>query len=385
MSNKNSIVKDYDSLAEFLKNKKTSLLKKHHCDRTCYETYLAVKKVLAPINSDISTGAMASEVQTFLKDIKACLENINVDDAIEYQQKINDFLSKDPTIFLNNHGEEHIEKVEEKAYEIAVRLQGDGLTEIEVFILLCAIQIHDIGNILGRVGHEKNLGKIFEEKCKEIIPDSIERNFIERISSAHGGTLSNGSKDTISSLEPDSFLQGYKIRTRLLAAILRLADELADDNTRASRGALDLGIIGTNSKIYQDYSAALHTVLLEKGDAEYEYKIILVYNLDYKNITEKYSFGGNDKFLLDEIYDRTIKMERERRYCMKFMSTYINVYKIEVKIEILGDTCVVDKITYTLEDTLYPQEPTSGSIKKIENTIRTGKEELAYLGGMTNE
>lgn len=385
MSRKKLTIKDYPSLAEFLKNKKPSSLKNHHYDRTCFETYLEVKRVLLPINSDISTGAMSSEVQKFLNDIKACLETINKDDTVEYQQKINDFLSKDPTIFLNNHGVEHIEKVEEKAYEIAVRLQGEELTEIEVFILLCAIQIHDIGNILGRSGHEKKLGKIFEEKCKEIIPDSIERSFIERISSAHGGKLANGSKDTISSLESNSFLQGFKIRTRLLAAILRLADELADDNTRASRGALDLGIIGTNSKIYQDYSASLHTVLLEKGETEYEYKIILVYSLDYEKMTETYCFGGNEKYLLDEIYDRTIKMERERRYCMKFMSTYINVNKIEVKIEIIRNTCVADKITYTLEDTLYPQEPTAGSIKKIENTIRTGKEELVYLGGLTNE
>lgn len=100
---------------------------------------------------------------------------------------------------------------------------------------MCAIVVHDAGNIYGRAGHEKKLAEILNNQCDNIIPDAIERRVISRIAGVHGGKI-KGSSDTISVLNKTNTVNGFEIKEQLLAAILRFADELADD-ARINLGA----------------------------------------------------------------------------------------------------------------------------------------------------
>ena len=193
---------------------------------------------------------------------------------------------------------------------------------------------------------------------------------------AHGGKSSLG-KDTISLLSKSEKIFNYTVKTRLLAAILRFADELADDSTRANRSALDLQIIGTNSEIYHRYSQALHTVEIEDNLENNDSRLSLVYELEIDAIKKTYKIGNIEKYLLDEIYDRTIKMELERRYCMKFMYQSINIGRIDIEINIYGKTSEkIKSITYTLEDVSYPSNPISGQIRYLLNKDVPSGEEL---------
>src|ERR1039457_2256022 len=56
-------------------------------------------------------------------------------------------------IFLNDHGPGHITTVIQRATEL-VAAKACALSPYEVYLLLAAIQVHDVGNILGRKGHE---------------------------------------------------------------------------------------------------------------------------------------------------------------------------------------------------------------------------------------
>ena len=68
-------------------------------------------------------------------------------------------------------------------------------------------------------------------------------------------------------------------------------------------------------------------------------------------LKKKYKIGNGQKYLLDEIYDRTLKMEQERRYCMKFMHPYIDIGRIDVTINIYNeDLELLPSISYRLED-----------------------------------
>lgn len=377
-------------LVEFLKEMNSASWKDYHNGRTCYEAYIEVKRNLNDTIKDTERGAMAVEVREILEQFKNKItEVLNAQNKDNTDEKINRILSEDPVIFLNNHGQEHINQVINRAGAMVKKFNGQSLSEFEVFVLLCAIEIHDIGNILGRTGHEKKLNQIFDDHVKDIIPDTAERRLIKSIAMAHGGKAANGSKDTISPLSPEEMIFDSRVRTRLLAAVLRFADELADDSTRKSRAPLELGIIGTNSKIYQDYSRVLHTVYINKDDKD-NCEIQLVYELEVKDLKELYQVGHKERYLLDEIYDRTLKMERERRYCSKFMRGSLNIEKISVHINIYGNfSSKVDTIIYSLEDIEYPGEPISGNIKEVAGyKIRDGKEELEYAirkDGMNNE
>ncbi len=359
---------------------KESKWKNYHNGRTLLEALKEVRSNLKPYIDEAEKGAMSAEIKEVYAKIKAEISELENSDEIA--SSVLKIIGDEPVLYLNNHGEEHISRVIEKAELIVNYFEGKELSAFEAFILLCAIHIHDIGNVLGRVGHEKKLCEIFDDHVKDIIPDTPERRIIKSIAKAHGGKASDGSKNTISELNNSEVLFEENVRPRLLAAILRMADELADDCTRKSAGALDLGIIGDTSILFQDYSRVLHTATIKANDNS-ECQIELVFELEVKDLEKEYSIGGEKVFLLDEIYNRTIKMERERRYCQKFMNSEVNIGAISVTINIYGEySTKVDGITYRLEDINYPNDPANGTIKEIiADEIRSGKEELAYVHG----
>lgn len=378
-------IKTYSGLEEFIQGTQSPVWKKYHNNRTCYEAYVQLKKNLEPIQDITVEGAMKDGIDEALKIYQEKMEKIVPgEDKASFKQKIHDLFASDPVIFLNDHGPHHIEKVIERANSIVMNFKGEPLSEFEVFLLLCAIQIHDIGNVLGRAGHERKLVEIFNEKGKNIILDAPERRVITSIAMAHGGKSSLGGKDTISMLSPSESIFDAPVRTRLLAAVLRFSDELADDSTRANRDAMDLGILGTNSDIYHCYSRALHTVSVREDFENQDCKISLVYELEADLLRRTYKVGGYEKYLLDEIYDRTLKMELERRYCMKFMYSSINIGRIDVTINIYGRTSEkIQGISYTLEDVSYPELPIAGQIRSMwknsEARLPSGEELLQSL------
>lgn len=365
MGRKQIQLKDCGTILQYLEETQAPVWKKYHANRTCFHVYNELKTNLAPITRDVERGAMAAEINQLLAGYSAKYNSIPIEDSKARVQLIEQIISSDPVILLNNHGEEHIAMVINRASEIIKHFHGQQLSEFEAFILLCAIEIHDIGNILGRTGHERNLIELFDDKSKELIPDTAERRVIKSIAVAHGGKNSSGEKDTISCLEYSELLFDSRVRTKLLAAILRFADELADDYTRASRGLLDLNAIGVNSKIYQDYSRVLHSVVIEPIDNQYDNAVHLVYELEASDLKEPYYRGDKTLYLIDEIYERSLKMERERRYCQKFLNPVVSISRIKVAINIYYSCTEHETISYTLEDHAYPDDPKGSAIKDI--------------------
>lgn len=259
-------------------------------------------------------------------------------------------------IFLNDHGPGHVQCVIDRASQLVSAKECD-LSGYEVYLLLAAIQVHDAGNILGRAGHEQQLRR-WETKLDLLLGDeTIERRTILQIAEAHGGSR-NGNKDTISHLANQMTILGKSVRPRLVAAILRFADELADDTTRAARFGMDVGAIPDSSLIFHKYSAALHSVVIDLRGSTIELHFELL-DVDAKRLFIKH---GAPVYLLDEIIDRTLKMHSERIYCSRFLRPHISLDRIGVKINVYpsdppearyGDELIT--IAYRLEDRGYPE------------------------------
>lgn len=266
----------------------------------------------------------------------------------------------DKIIYLNNHGPGHVEKVIEKASDILIEFKTE-LSSYEGYLLLTSIHFHDVGNIFGRKDHEKKCGKIMRSLGNVAGFDSIEKRTIIEIASVHGGCY-DGSKNTIASLEPDGEvdLLGKPIRKRFLAALLRFADELADDRSRASRFMLENQIIPVSSEIYHAYSKCLHSVTINNC------QINLTFEIYKEDALKQYVKNHSQSFLLDEIFERTLKMHLERIYCMRFLRPYVNLDRIHAKIEVCSDVSsdriseVLWKNQYMLEEAGYPKKPENG-------------------------
>jgi len=276
----------------------------------------------------------------------------------------------DTIIFLNDHGPDHIKTVIQRASQLLDNGQICPLKAREVFFLLNAIQVHDIGNFYGRIGHESKVFEAISDGLTPILFDSTEANYIKDIAQVHGGKIvkQNGTEDknTIGKIKPEVTSDGYQIRKQLLAAILRFADELADDKYRADSKSLDENRIPKGSEVFHAYASCLDTVKIvhEKNTVELHFKVPRKYLLRTFGKIQKDN-SVKQQYLIDEIYERSLKMHLERIYCAKFWKKYIDIDKIWVQIEFYantreegvlneGDLFVYQDITFTLHDQQYP-------------------------------
>lgn len=264
---------------------------------------------------------------------------------------VNAFAMRQDGGYLTDHGPDHIKTVIQRASRLA-ESPGCDLSAYEVYVLLVGIHLHDVGNLFGRDEHELKSDEIMEQLGPLLGDDTGEKFAIHKIAAAHGGRV-NGNKDKIRALSETDSLLGQDIRPRLLAALLRFADELADDRTRAARFLIDMGRIPQESEVYHKYAYALQSVKTEMpGDS-----VALHFELTVQDACQTFGKGDRHAYLLDEIFDRTLKMHRERMYCMRFLRPAISVDKINVTIRIYGRRYSGDPeiITYRLEESGYPE------------------------------
>lgn len=308
------------------------------------EKYKNIRTALQPIHASVEKSALANSLKQYIDEVRA--KNTSKD-----AEKL---FNNIPFIYLNNHGHGHVERVIERI-QCILSVMDTELSAYELFVLLCAVQLHDVGNIFGREGHEKSLQKVSFEQCSPYIKDSPERKLIEKIAATHGGDY-YGNKDTISLLQNEQIIKEQTVRCRLLASLLRFADEIADDSTRADLEGIVMGTIPHESLLFHYYSLALHTVKIEKDAINSCVYLSLVFDYDSDVAIKKFDKFGKDVYLLDEIYERTKKMELERRYCTRFMRPYLDIERIKVEINISDteDIFNVKSVKYDLYEQGYP-------------------------------
>ena len=262
--------------------------------------------------------------------------------------------------WLTDHGTDHITTVIRRAGELAVDTDGEGesitLTPYEVFLLVSAIHFHDVGNVFGRDQHEKEITNIMCKLNDNLLGDGVERRMIRDIAMAHGGYVGDEQqdKDTIGHLTWEHSTTSNEPRVRFLAAVLRFADELADDYTRTRRFLLE-GKLTKDSEIYHMYADRLRRVSVEPKNR----KVVLLFELDVEHATTEYQKGHDRVYLYDEIVTRSIKMHRENIYCGRFTQTRTWPNMIDVAISIAKDRYMTElmKINFTLAQQGYPSNP----------------------------
>ena len=238
---------------------------------------------------------------------------------------------------LSDHGPEHIKTVIKRATQLVVNMkEEDRLSPYEVYILLMAIQIHDVGNIIKRRGHEEANVEIINKLIDPLIQyDKIEWVAIFDIASAHGGEV----KDKISKLPENDPIHNFPIRYQLLAAILKFADELAEDFSRAARYLSQHIQFPEFSKLYHEYAASLHSVLVKTDSRIVSMHFNLSEESLHKTFKKQISLSNGDKeiqeqHLINEIFLRTLKTHYERLYCMRFLRPFINIDRVRVSIKV---------------------------------------------------
>ena len=256
---------------------------------------------------------------------------------------------------LTMHDREHVVKVRQVACDLIERSNSLSLAHFELTLLLIAIYLHDIGNVLGRSGHERQINRVLMMAGTKLPIDNIEYATAKQIASVHGG-ITRESKDTISTIPEKQTVSGFPVRTRLLAAILRLADELADDPARANRPLLAAESLPPGSEIYHVIASALHSQTHDNATREINLGFAFY---DPELFKRRIGKKDGDVYLLEEVYERSMKTFNEARYCSRFLRPFMEFERVKVDIVIFDDQMLqLHNIVYTIAEQGYGDRST---------------------------
>ncbi|MDB5278432.1 MAG: hypothetical protein JWR61_3387 [Ferruginibacter sp.] len=218
---------------------------------------------------------------------------------------------------LSDHGQDHIMNVLANAGKLLGK-EVDKMDAIQLYFICMTVLFHDVGNLIANreTHHQHNIiREIYDyvrNKAKEF---SDERMLVPEVASKHSGTAGDGSKDTIKELHEETpYLFETPIHTKMTAALLRLADEMAEGYHRTSiyMNKYYNYPYAENSKIYHKYGEIARPFIDRKGK---RIGITYYFTLCAKDgiITEE----SHNDFI--ELYSFTIrrmlKIEAERKYC----------------------------------------------------------------------
>lgn len=308
-----------------------------------YERFRRIEAYLNDkVHRHTAEGAMAEQLSELRRLIEAGKPEAELREAVLKNNA-----------WLTNHGPEHVSTVIDRASALIIETEC-RIEPYEIYILLVAIHLHDVGNLYGRKGHETRITDVVASMDASLIGENaFEHRLIRDIAASHGGDA-NGDKNTIGQLPYSTDTVERGVRPHFLAALLRFADELADDHNRVARIALREDVMLKASEAFHAYADRLRSVAVEKN------RIMFNFELDVESATRKYGKGGGEVYLLDEIFERTMKTHLEHLYCSRFMQPFVHIKRLEVTIGIfrrrfLENVC---KISYVLEETGYPKQTT---------------------------
>lgn len=262
---------------------------------------------------------------------------------------------------LTWHDQSHIDTVIEQVSSLLKYSKSHQLSPFESFILLVSIQIHDIMNSDGREEHENRSTDILAILNLSGLIDSVTKRTIKDIVACHSGSFTRGSsneKDKIGFLLQNEYtLKGEKIKIQFLAALLRLADEYSDNEYRAMAYLLEMNKIKELSEVHHKYAQCLHSVIIEKDSGIVKFD----FHVQVPDALRMYSKYNREKktvesvYLIDEIFERTLKSHYETIYCMRYLRPYISIEKLSIKIEVeVADMVNRLRTTYELVEKGYP-------------------------------
>lgn len=243
------------------------------------------------------------------------------------------------------------------------------LAPYELYVLLVAIRIHDVGNIHGREEHEKRCFPFLREHKALLGDDISELKIIATIAEAHGGKI-NGNRDTIGLLNSKELVGNISIRPRLLASVVRFADEICENSNRAANYLLQHGKLPKHSEIYHKYANAIRGSVY----GHTEKRVNIHFKLTTEDVARAWGCEDRSKtpdvsvcevYLIDEILDRLEKMDRERKYCNVYSRGTYAVESIRATIDIIDYETheVLEQIPVPeLMDNGYPDN-TSSNLK----------------------
>lgn len=228
----------------------------------------------------------------------------------------------------------------------------------ETFLALISVLLHDAGMLYGRHEHEQKVMEISKKLDQALLKDGVEARIFATIAKAHGGKVSidgKNSKDTIGAISLKEHSGNQPVRIKMLAAAIKLADELSENRYRANNKLMEEGIINEDSRIHHVYALCIHSSQIDHSSRSisFDFEISAENTEHVFKISEK-----NSIFLSDYIFDRMKKLFLEIKYCSRFSSGVFSFDKVRFQIVIEKNWDMLYSQNFVLEERGYPDSST---------------------------
>lgn len=228
---------------------------------------------------------------------------------------------------LTDHGRDHIQDVIDRAFELlgftnhfcteSERKGTHDFTPEEMYVMLCGLLFHDVGNIFGRAKHNLKIEEVWSKLSNWRAWADNDRNIIIDVGRAHSGYTAAGDTDTLRPLSISSrYFDKQPVRLGAIAAVIRFADELAEGRQRTSQFLINCKMIEENSALYHHYAQITSVAVDRKRGL-----VALTFHINVDNPaypqeeSEKRLHLSN---LLRMIYSRAAKMNKERQFARHY-------------------------------------------------------------------
>ncbi len=248
--------------------------------------------------------------------------------------------------FYTDHGEPHIRSVIQAASlllspHLSANRRKSELTDLDLFLVLTSILWHDVGNVYGRSGHATKIAEMTREVKQLGFPNPNVHRLVNEIALAHAGE--NG-LDMPREREDCTTSHGsYIVYPLALAAVVRFADEISENQSRISHAMMDK--IPDENRVYWEYAKCISASIPDPG----RQRIRITLNISIETATSLYPCpeystrtGKSEATLVEYIIFRLEKMNNERAYCAPHFSRYVTIREIEASLTLTRNEVRVD-------------------------------------------
>lgn len=228
---------------------------------------------------------------------------------------------------LSDHGPRHIKNVLENVghligKEFLTAREKKYFNPLEYYFLGMVTLFHDVGNIHGRDRHNERIKDVYVHTRGS--DDKQEMRMILQAAKAHTGKAADGGKDTLNDLNLDGgfHYKSQPVRLCEVAAVLRMADELAEGPQRTSRFVFDTMGYAPENQIFHRYASCVE-VNIDRNAGRFA----LSFNVEVcKTGRVEDRHIDATKELLEFCYKRLVKLDQERKYT-KFYSDLLSPFR----------------------------------------------------------
>lgn len=206
----------------------------------------------------------------------------------------------------NDHGPGHIRRVLEKL-DLLIGSPGNELNTYELFLAMMAILYHDLGLLQKRKDHAKISGLILEEEeSLAYIINEFDREIIKAavVSHSHKQDI----EATHSKFHHEEVVGDKTARPRLIAALVRLADELDEDHRRADPEVQRKKKLPEESEFFWRFCQRIQGIRPEQSQRS----IMVFVSFEEEDLEHHIQLNGTTRAFIAAFAEKLSKINEER-------------------------------------------------------------------------